>query len=238
MTLPELQSSLDRLGVGLTLDGDRLKVDAPPGVLTAAIKAELVTHKPALIRKLVSGDPDAVNALNAQSRPAVASPPPAVGDDEPADVPEAAAGSILAEPPLQGTSCPPTVAGPPIPVEWQGAHLDGHWRPAIACWPIAWRQLWADRTDVHEAEGCAWNAAEYRAWRETIRDLGEAEARREIIGYRDPPEGLSDRAAIDQIRSFTWGEDDSQPGRNWWSRRDRRGAGQMAKEGKGTHGCG
>jgi TubC N-terminal docking domain len=56
MTLPELQSCLDRLGVKLSLRGDRLAVDAPAGVMTEEIKAALAAHKPALLAMLAGLD--------------------------------------------------------------------------------------------------------------------------------------------------------------------------------------
>jgi hypothetical protein len=46
MTLPELQSCLDRLGVKLSL---KLVVDAPARVISPEIKAALATHKPRLL---------------------------------------------------------------------------------------------------------------------------------------------------------------------------------------------
>ena len=50
MTLPELQSCLDHLGVTLSL---RLVVDAPAGVLTPEVRSALADHKPALLGLLV-----------------------------------------------------------------------------------------------------------------------------------------------------------------------------------------
>jgi hypothetical protein len=67
MTLPELQSSLDSLGIELSarLDADalaRLVVDAPAGVVTPEIRAALANHKPALMDILVnrSSEPDEI----------------------------------------------------------------------------------------------------------------------------------------------------------------------------------
>ncbi len=54
MTLPELQSCLDRLGVSLSL---RLVVDAPVGVMTPEVKSALLAHKPALLALLVATPP-------------------------------------------------------------------------------------------------------------------------------------------------------------------------------------
>src|SRR5262245_15440861 len=56
MTLPALQSYLDHFGIRVSL---KLVVDAPAGVLTREIKAELVRHKPALLAVLVGQAPGA-----------------------------------------------------------------------------------------------------------------------------------------------------------------------------------
>jgi len=47
-----LLTELERLDVRLWLEGDKLRFDAPPGALTAALRARLQTEKPALIRFL------------------------------------------------------------------------------------------------------------------------------------------------------------------------------------------
>ena len=52
MTLPELQSHLDRLGVRLSV---RLVVDAPARAITPEVKEALATHKPALLARLTNG---------------------------------------------------------------------------------------------------------------------------------------------------------------------------------------
>jgi hypothetical protein len=52
MTLPELHALLDRLGIVLSVRGDRLHWAAPPGAMTPEIKAALAAHKPALLRLL------------------------------------------------------------------------------------------------------------------------------------------------------------------------------------------
>jgi hypothetical protein len=52
VTLLELQSRLDHLGVKLSARGDRLCVDPPKGVMTAEIKTALADHKLALMAGL------------------------------------------------------------------------------------------------------------------------------------------------------------------------------------------
>jgi hypothetical protein len=39
--------------------------------------------------------------------------------------------------------------------------------PALAAWPVRWRQEWADRTADLEAGGLDWRAAERQAFDET-----------------------------------------------------------------------
>jgi hypothetical protein len=45
-------AELERLGVDLTLDGDRLRVGAPAGVLSPALRAELGRRKPEIVSRL------------------------------------------------------------------------------------------------------------------------------------------------------------------------------------------
>lgn len=52
-TLPDLQASLGRLGVRLSL---RLVVDAPAGVMTEELKAALTVHRPRLLAMLAGVD--------------------------------------------------------------------------------------------------------------------------------------------------------------------------------------
>jgi hypothetical protein len=107
----------------------------------------------------------------------------------------------------------PALAGPPIPPEWHGARLDGHWRAAIAWWPVEWRRKWADRAEAHQDDGCAWDVAEYWAWRQTLGELDQVEARCETIAYREPDPGLSDEDAVAKIAGLTWDEPRSVPWR-------------------------
>jgi hypothetical protein len=57
MTLPELISALNDRGIGLSVRSDRLIVDSPRGALTPELKAELMSHKHALIASLESLSP-------------------------------------------------------------------------------------------------------------------------------------------------------------------------------------
>ena len=49
MTPEALLSRLAALNVTLTAHGDRLRVEAPAGALTAELRAALAEHKPALL---------------------------------------------------------------------------------------------------------------------------------------------------------------------------------------------
>jgi hypothetical protein len=108
----------------------------------------------------------------------------------------------------------PAVAGPPVPPEWRGARLDLHWRAAIAWWPVEWRRRWGVRANELEAAGCAWNVAEYWAWREMLQALGQAEARGERVKYQEPLPP-SDSDVISALDRATDPE--------WWSRPAARG---------------
>ena len=54
MTTTDMLQKLQRLGVRVTLHGDTLKVQAPKGVLTTALRARLVEQKAALLALLSS----------------------------------------------------------------------------------------------------------------------------------------------------------------------------------------
>jgi hypothetical protein len=85
MTLPELQTCLERLGVKLSL---RLVVDAPAGVMTPEVKHALATHKPALLAMLAVGSPPVRPDWDRLSRerwgPAVGDSAPGIVIDRPA----------------------------------------------------------------------------------------------------------------------------------------------------------
>ena len=78
MTLPELDGFLTDRGIKLAV---RLVVDAPRGVLTPEIKAALVTHRPALIARLIRNVPPPRGA--SWERLASLRWGPAVGDPTP-----------------------------------------------------------------------------------------------------------------------------------------------------------
>ena len=63
MRTPVLLDELKRLGVVLTVEGDKLKYKAPAGVLTDELKAEIRAHKPALLA-LLGGQADAPAAAD------------------------------------------------------------------------------------------------------------------------------------------------------------------------------
>jgi hypothetical protein len=77
MTLPELQSCLDHLGVNLSV---RLVVDAPAGAMTPEVKEALATHKPTLLALLALGLPAVHPDWDRLSRERWG---PAVGDPDP-----------------------------------------------------------------------------------------------------------------------------------------------------------
>ena len=54
MTVDDLLTELSRLSVKITINGDRLHIDAPAGVLTPQLRAALAEHKPLLLQRLTS----------------------------------------------------------------------------------------------------------------------------------------------------------------------------------------
>jgi hypothetical protein len=63
------------------------------------------------------------------------------------------------------------MVGPLILTECHGASLDGHWLPAVARWPVAWRYRWEERAAAQEAAGLPRNLAELRAYREVVEEI-------------------------------------------------------------------
>jgi hypothetical protein len=108
--------------------------------------------------------------------------PPARLDPDPAVTPEASADEPLG--PAKGESGPetapsdpsvgspaPAVAGPPVPAEWHGPPLDGHWHTVLDRVPIAWRRRWADRAEAYQNAGLPRDLAEYLAYRWTVEEM-------------------------------------------------------------------
>ena len=54
MTATELVHTLTALDVRLAVQGDRLRVDTPRGVITAELRQALIDHKPELLQLLRS----------------------------------------------------------------------------------------------------------------------------------------------------------------------------------------
>jgi hypothetical protein len=134
MTLFDLQSCLDRLGVKLSARGDRLHFQAPAGALTPEIKAALVLHKPALLARLEKEAsptrPSSAQDVGVKSGPAIApesaeaeaveqsapAEPPALPEtaaDEPSGLADGKPGLETATPDLPADSPALAVAGPP-----------------------------------------------------------------------------------------------------------------------------
>lgn len=57
MTLTALRAALDRAGVRLIVAGDALRVFAPPGTLTPALRHAITDHKAALIATFTGFSP-------------------------------------------------------------------------------------------------------------------------------------------------------------------------------------
>jgi hypothetical protein len=73
MTLHELQSHLDRLGIVLSVRGDWLHWKVPAGVVTSELRAALTIHKPVLlplpVGRLGDQDPAGPAAIALDSGP-------------------------------------------------------------------------------------------------------------------------------------------------------------------------
>jgi hypothetical protein len=108
-------------------------------------------------------------------------------------------------------------AGPPAsePPGTDGADRPGpppadrRRRLAVARWPVEWRERWGRRANELQDHGRPWDVAEWIAFRETARDLIEAERRGEVpeSAYPDPAahDGLSDEEVAAEI-ALAFGE--------------------------------
>ncbi len=79
MSATELLASLQQRGVLLCVDGDRLRVDAPTGVLSAADRAALAAHKADLLALLAGTGDGRACSEPPISAAAPATAPPAGG---------------------------------------------------------------------------------------------------------------------------------------------------------------
>ncbi len=58
MTVADLLADLASRDIRLRLDGDKLRINAPKGVLTRQLQAKLVKHKPEILTALGEATPD------------------------------------------------------------------------------------------------------------------------------------------------------------------------------------
>jgi hypothetical protein len=113
---------------------------------------------------------------------------------------------------------PPAPPAPPSSLErtrpagpdgWGPPPADRWWREAIGLWPVEWRERWGRRANELQDHGRPWDLAEWIAFRETARDLIEAERRGEVpeSAYPDPAahDGLSDEEVLAGI-ALAFGE--------------------------------
>jgi hypothetical protein len=97
---------------------------------------------------------------------------PEASAHEPSSVPaegEPGLETVLSNPPVDSPA--PAVAGSPVPVEWHGPSLDGHWHNVLARLHIAWRRRWADRAEAYQSAGLPRDLAEYLAYRWTVEEV-------------------------------------------------------------------
>jgi hypothetical protein len=79
----------------------------------------------------------------------------------------------------------------------------------VALWPVEWRARFGRRVDELQDRGDAWDASEWAAFHEVMRDLVEAERRGEIpdSAYPDPDahDGLTPEEVVGEI-ALAFGE--------------------------------
>ncbi|MEM7481070.1 MAG: hypothetical protein AAF481_07825 [Acidobacteriota bacterium] len=68
MTAQELLETMRRSGAALAVVGDRLRIEAPPGVVTPELRQELVSHKSELISELSASRHWPAESLDAERR--------------------------------------------------------------------------------------------------------------------------------------------------------------------------
>jgi hypothetical protein len=216
---PTLLVAARAVGLDVAAEGDRLSVSGPKGA--GGLARLLLERKAGILASLATEAAVSSRAGPPGGSPAVPPAPPTnmdlildrVARRQGGRVVETDGGRVIvadAGPTPPAGSPAPAVAGPPVPPEWHGAPLDGHWRAAIAWWPVEWRQKWGDRAEVHQAAGIDWCLAEYWAWRETLRELDAFEAAGGVVEYAEPESGMSDEEALAAIdRAFD---------PHWWTR--------------------
>jgi hypothetical protein len=176
MTLSELQSCLDRLGVKLSL---QLVVGAPAGAMTPEVKHALATHKPALLAMLAVGSPPVRPDWDRLSRerwgPAVDDSAPGIVIDRPArgmiafvDDPEERAaimefdGGLTRADAERLAGIAPGGIGPQ-----KSAPTLPPWPPRpdeLADWPIPWRKRWGEVANTLQDTGVPWPEHEQLAF--------------------------------------------------------------------------
>jgi hypothetical protein len=171
---------------GLTLDTRTLLVAARAvGLAVAADDGRLVVKGPkgaaGLVRLIQERKADILAALTtAESSPATS---PGIS-------------------PARAVAVPPALTRPDGPSGWGQPPSDRWWRNVVALWPVEWRARFGRRVDELQDRGDAWDAAEWAAFHEVMRDLVEAERRGEIpdSAYPDADAvGLSDTEAVAAI---------------------------------------
>jgi hypothetical protein len=135
MNLPELHGHVHRLGIKLSVCGDRLHFQALPGVVTPEIKSALAEHKAALVAMLARPEqpellgPRELAATHEQGYAPIVEPTAAPLDGE---------GEALL--------C--------LPSHW--------WRDRVARWPTRWRAAWGLLANAiqDQDQTATWDVAE------------------------------------------------------------------------------
>ncbi|GEM_PF-4274625 len=64
MTLSGLLARIRELDIVLERNGDLLRVDAPPGAVTEALRAELIVHKAEILTLIDAGEEPSLDVLH------------------------------------------------------------------------------------------------------------------------------------------------------------------------------
>lgn len=114
MDAQELLADLQRLGVILAADGEQMQVDAPEGVITPAIRAELHRRKAELLAQLDQADP----SMDVTGDGVREAPP----EERPSGIAAEATGARVVTELLEPTEKEPQLSEPPAP--WAGRRVD------------------------------------------------------------------------------------------------------------------
>lgn len=168
MTAPALVASLNRKGIYLTADGERLRVNAPRGALTEVEVGLIRAQKPAILAYLSEGTSAGAEGLSERWGPGLT-------DDGP---------GLDVHPPVAASEAAEPDPGPGLPDScftlWPPR------APELTTWPVGWRARWGRRSAELEAAGYPTWEAERHAFAELVAErIGLGLGAKGIPGERD-----------------------------------------------------